>query len=188
MKTCDYCDGVISLGDAVSSHDLLGVLHYSKISCAEVLRSRLETMTAEAKHQGELAVYWKQEHESIVRLASIEAMKAQAKECLELRDEIEDLEKERDVALLQNGELIEALKQVDEILVPLLAYQDARDRQVHLVTFSSVHSPREIIALALKRCTEKRYCEHQVIRKEAVPPEGGFSPCPICGNAIRQET
>lgn len=55
-----------------------------------------------------------------------------------------------------NGELVEALKQVDEILVPLLAYQDARDKAAFMVPFSEVHSPREIIALALKGCTEKR--------------------------------
>lgn len=45
MKTCDYCSGDISPGDEVSAPDQIGVLHYSKISCAEVLKRRLERQT-----------------------------------------------------------------------------------------------------------------------------------------------
>lgn len=39
-----------------------------------------------------------------------------------------------------------------------------------------------------ERVIQKRYCEHQFIRKEAVPPEDGFDPCVICRLPIRQES
>lgn len=62
---------------------------------------------------------------------------------------------ERDAALLQVGELREALKKVDEILVPLLHEQDKRDRHQFLAEFSEVHDPRGIIREALEGVADK---------------------------------
>lgn len=74
MKRCDYCAGEISPGDEVSAPDLIGVLHYSKITCAGKLKAERDAallQIEELKKERDVLKIWGERAD----VAAIEEMK-----------------------------------------------------------------------------------------------------------------
>ena len=96
MKKCDYCGERISPGDEVSAPNQIGVWHYSRITCAENLRQKLDDVQkdlAMTKLQATLALKLGLEAEADL-VEERQEHKATAELFREAREQIETLKEQ----------------------------------------------------------------------------------------------